>query len=78
MDCLEYMREYLAAHADNELSPSQKSAAEAILADVRGAGRAIRERTLKQAIRRQVRLNRAPGWTPTLDSLCPERDARSN
>jgi hypothetical protein len=61
VDCLEYIREHLAAHADNELSPSQKSAAEAHIGECeRCRSRLIRERALKQAIRQQVRLSRAP------------------
>lgn len=61
MECLEYISEYLAAHADNELSPSQKSAVDDHLAGCEQCrSRLIRERALKQAIRQQVRLNRAP------------------
>jgi Putative zinc-finger len=61
VDCLEYTREYLAAHADGELSPQQQSVADAHLAECDQCRlRLIRERALKQAIRQQVRLNKAP------------------
>jgi len=61
VDCLEYISEFLTAHADNELSPSQKSAGEAHIAGCEQCrSRLIGERALKQAIRQQVRLNRAP------------------
>lgn len=61
MDCQEYISGYLAAHADSELSPSQLKGAEAHLGGCeRCRSLLIRERAIKQAIRQQVRLNKAP------------------
>jgi Putative zinc-finger len=59
--CLEYISEYLAAHADDELSPSQYRAAEAHLKTCLPCqAHLLRERTLKQIIRQQNGLTRAP------------------
>jgi hypothetical protein len=59
--CLEYIREYLAAHADNELSAAQLRTADAHLEECPQCGaRLLRERTLKQIIQRQAPLTRAP------------------
>jgi hypothetical protein len=59
--CLEYIREYLAAHADNELSTSQLRTADSHLETCPPCrARLSRERTLKQIIRQQAGLTRAP------------------
>ena len=61
MHCLEYISEHLAAHADNELSSLQLRAAEAHLeACAQCQARLLRERTLKQIIRQQAGVTRAP------------------
>jgi hypothetical protein len=61
VECLEYISEYVAAHADNELSPMERRAAEAHLSECNQCRSCLKaERALKQAIRQQVRLNKAP------------------
>jgi len=61
VDCLEYISEYLAAHADNELSLVEQHAAETHLSGcAQCRGRLISERVLKRAILQQAGIAKAP------------------
>jgi hypothetical protein len=80
MDCREYIENYLAAHADGELSPAELIAAEqhlegcdrcrALLADERALKTLLRERLRNVAAPAQVRA----AIHATLDRAAAERD----